>query len=93
MFEYARLKQNELFFTIKGNNISDDTIIVFVHNVQSFSKHIDDIVSDARIINNDIIGFTETEINQSDSTCKIMETLNFFNIDFNNDKNKFLSLA
>ena len=93
LFEYARLKQNELFFTIKGNNISDDTIIVFVHNVQSFSKHIDDIVSDARIINNDIIGFTETEINQSDSTCKIMETLNFFNIDFNNDKNKFLSLA
>ena len=34
-----------------------------------------------------------TEINPSDSTCKIMETLNFFNINFNSDENKFLSLA
>ena len=28
----------------------------------------DDIVSDDRIINNDIMGFTETQINPSDST-------------------------
>ena len=38
----------------------------------------DDIVSDHRIINNDIVGFTETQINPSDSTWKLMETLNFF---------------
>ena len=82
---YKRLKQNDLFSTIKRNNISDNTITVYFHNVRSLSKHINDIVCDNRIINNGIIGFTETKINPSDSTCKIMETLNFFNINFNND--------
>ena len=65
--------------------MSDDTITVFVHNVRSLSKHTDDVVSDDRIKNNDIIGFRDTQINPSDSTCKMMETLNFFNINFHND--------
>ena len=42
-------------------------------------------------MNNDIISFTETQINLSDSTCKIIERLNFFNINFNKNENKFLS--
>ena len=42
----------------------------------------DDIVSDDRIINNDIMGFTETQINPSDSTSKIMETMTFFQYSF-----------
>ena len=45
--------------------------------MRSLSKHVVDMVSDDRIINNDIIGFAETQINLSDSTCKIIETLNF----------------
>ena len=61
--EYDRLKQNNLFSTIKRNDISDDMITVFIHNVQSLSQHIDDVVSDNRIVNNDIMGFTETQIN------------------------------
>ena len=78
MFEYERLKQNDLFSTIQKNNISTNAITVFCHNTRSLSKHIDDIVSDDRVlINNDIIGFTETQLKSSDSTCKIMETLNF----------------
>ena len=54
---------------------------------------LDDIVSGNRIINNDIIGFTETQIKPSDCTCEIIETLNLFNINFSNNENKFLSLA
>ena len=41
-------------------------------------QNIDDLISDDRIINNDIIGFTETQIKSSNSSCKIMETFNFF---------------
>ena len=74
--------------TVK-NNIPGDRITDFVHNVWSFSKDIDDKVSDDRIVNNDIIAFSETQINSSDSNCKIMETLNFFNINFNNNEKKF----
>ena len=57
-----------------------------VHNAESLSKNIDDIISDDRIIDNDILGFTETQIKLSDWTCKIIETLNFFDINFNNEK-------
>ena len=60
MFEYERLKQNNLFSTIKRNGISENTITVLVHNVRSLSKHKDDTLDDGIIVNNDIIGFTET---------------------------------
>ena len=61
--------------------------------MRSLSKHVDGIVTDNRVMNNEIIGFTETQINSSYSTCKIIETFNLFNINFNNNKNKLLSLA
>ena len=60
MFEYERLKQNNLFSTIKRNAISENTITVLVHNVRSLSKHKDDTLDDGIIVNNDIKGFTET---------------------------------
>ena len=55
----------------------DDTLKVLAPNVRSISKHVDEIVSDERRMNNGIIGFTETKINLSDSTCKTIETLIF----------------
>ena len=57
--------------------------------MRSLPKHVDDIVSDSRIMNNDIIGLTEPQISLSDSTCRIVETFNFFNINFNNSEDKF----
>ena len=45
-------------------------------------RHVNDIVRDN--INNDIILFTETQIKPSDSTNKVIVTLNMFGIDFNN---------
>ena len=45
--------------------------------MKSLSKHADHIVSDDKLINREI-GFTETQINLCDSTCKIMETMNYF---------------
>ena len=72
LLEYERLKQNDLFSTIKRNTLSDDTTTVFIQNVIFLPKNIDNIVSDDRIINKDIIGFTETQINPSGFTCKII---------------------
>ena len=89
MLKYENLKKNALFSVIKRNITSNDTITVFVRHVRSLSRHIDDIASDYRTKNNDIIGFTEIKISQSDSTCKIIEMLKFFNINFSNNKNKF----
>ena len=50
--------------------------------MRSLSKHVNDIVSDSRIMNNDILGLTETQISLSDSTstCRIVETRVFIMI-------------
>ena len=66
-------------------------MMILVHNMRSLSKHVDDIVSDRKLINNDIIGVTETQVSLSNSTCREVETLNFFNLNFNNNEDKFLS--
>ena len=63
LLEYEPLKQNDLFFIIERNAISGDTVTVLVHNVRSFPRHLDDIVSHNRIINDDIIIFTEHKPN------------------------------
>ena len=64
-----------------------------MHYVRTLSKHVDDIVSDDRIIDNDTVRFTDTEINLSDSTCKIIKIFSFFNINVNKSENRFLNLA
>ena len=61
-----------------------------MHYVRTLSKHVDDIVSDDRIIDNDTVRFTDTEINLSDSTCKIIKIFSFFNINVNKSENRFL---
>ena len=72
MFEYECLKRNDLSFAIKRNNISDNIITVFFHSARSLTKRIDDIISDDKLINNDIMAFTETQLKLPDSTCRII---------------------
>ena len=61
--------------------------------MRSLPRHVDDILSGNGIISDNIIGFTDIQIKPSDSTSKTIETLNLFNINFDNNKTKFLSLA
>ena len=84
LLEYKGPKKNDLFSTMKRNAILGDTVASFVNNMRSFPRHVDDIVKDNLIINNDFIGFAETQMKPSDSTCKITEMLKV---------NIFLSLA
>ena len=75
-FAWIWTSERDWFFsTIKRTITSGEKVTVFVHNVRSFSKHVDKIVSDDRIIDNDVIGFTVSQINSSDSTCKIIGTV------------------
>ena len=82
MLKSERLKQNDLLLAVKINNIVDDTIPDFVLNVRSLSKQIDVIASLDKIVNNDVTGFTETQINLSDSTIKIIKRMDFFQYKF-----------
>ena len=63
LLEYERLKENYLFSRLKRSIISHNTITILVHNVRSLSKHVNDIVSDSRIMNVDI-GLTESQYRQ-----------------------------
>lgn len=49
--KYERLKDNCLFSTIDRNAVSDKALKVFVMNVSSFRKHVNDIVFDHRCFN------------------------------------------
>ena len=62
MLEYERLKQNDLFSLVKRNAILGDTVTVLLHNEISLPRHVDDILSDIRITQNNIIGFKEAQI-------------------------------
>ena len=44
-------------------------------------------------MNNGVVGFTETQINTLNSTCKSIDTLNSLKINFSNNENKFLNLT
>lgn len=61
--------------------------------MRSLSRLVDNIISDNIVINNNIIRLRGTEIKSSDSTCKIIEVLNSFKINFNKSGNIFLILA
>ena len=58
--EYERLRQNSIFDTIEKVAISEDTTTLVLVNIRSLLKHALDNVSDNRLINNDILCFTET---------------------------------
>ena len=66
--------------------ISGDAVAVIIYNVRSLRRHAYDTVSANLIIDNNITGFTETQIKPSDSSIKIIETFHVFNIDFINIK-------
>ena len=70
----------------KENTISDDTLTILLYNLRSSLRHANDRVRDQRRINN-ITRFTETQINPSDFTSKVIKTHIFFKINFNNNNN------
>ena len=62
-------------------------------NVGSLAKHLNDIVHDYRCLKSDGIRITETHIWGWDSTSIIDDTHKDFNMNFNNNGDKILSLA
>ena len=51
------------------------------------------MINDYRVLKNDVVGFTETQIKPWDSTCLINEVFKNYNMNYSNNENKFLRLA
>ena len=93
LVEYERLKNHSLFAEIEKNTVSNETLTLLILNVRSLKKHVNDLVNDYRIIKNDIVGFTETQVNPSDSMELVNEKFHNFLMNYDNNNNKYLSLA
>ena len=61
---------NDLFSTTKTND-------VLAHNVRTLPRYVDEIVSDNRIMNNNIIGFTETQISSYQQNIRKVEVFQY----------------
>ena len=62
-------------------------------NTRSLTKHVHVIANDQRLLNNDFICFTETQIKHGQTVDEISEILKQFSMYFNNNQNHFLSIA
>lgn len=89
--KYERLKDC-LFLTIDKNAAPNETLTIFLLNVRSLAKYINDIVHDYRYLRNDVIGITKTQMKLSDPTTIVDVILKYFNMNVNND-DKFLKLS
>ena len=60
--ENERLCQSSIFESIEKICVTDYTITILLLNVRSLSKHAGDIKSDVRLISNDVLCLTETQL-------------------------------
>ena len=72
---------------------NSDNIVTSLLNVRSLKKHCADIKNDSKIIESDIIAFTETHLKPLENIDTIQGALNEFQIVRKDQKNNHLSLA
>ena len=69
------------------------TSSVALLNTRSLKKHASDIASDWRLMNNNILFLTETQLSPSSDVNQIQTILDQFSISFNMSDYRFSSLA
>ena len=70
-----------------------DTITILLLNVRSLSKHECDIKSDDSLISNDVLFFSETQLQHQHLLYCIAQYFENFRVFFTNNDNKFLNHA
>ena len=93
MQEYERLRQNSNFENIEKIIVTDHSITILLLNIRSLPKHSCNNKSDGRLMSNDVLCFTEKQLEHQDLPNGIEQYYETFRIFFGNNDNKFLSLA
>ena len=93
--EYDFMRQHCQYCQIEGGGErSNNSLIVTLINTRSIRKHAVDIACDKVLMESDIVGFTETQINSNSNNNSIEEILLPFNIVQNNmGNNIFANIA
>ena len=91
--EYEWHFQNSIFKNIGKIIVTDDSTTILLLNVKSLSKHACDIKRDGRLMSDDVLCFTETQLQHQHLANGSEQCFENFRIFFNNTDNKFLSFA
>ena len=92
--EYERLRNASVLQPAKSiNEITNESLTITLVNVRSFNKHATDISVDNTFINSDILALTETQLLPDQNSDSIESFLDNFTIIYNNNNDKFKSLA
>jgi len=92
--EYERLRVERPFSPVEKLEILDENLTITLLNIRSLRKHAVDINSDKRLVNNDILFLTETQLSPNNPTADIEQTLSCFQFEFNSSHiSKYKSLA
>ena len=91
--EYDRLHDEALFTPPIVQSPLPTTLSVTLLNTRSKKKHAADIASDWRLMNNDILFLTETQLSPGSDVNEIQTILDQFSISFNMSDYRFSSLA
>ena len=94
--EYGRLQTSQNFDDSSANIISKSdahNVVITLLNIRSFKKHYLDVRHDSKIVESDIMAFTETRLTDQHNTNDIENALSEFQIIFQNQSNDFFNLA
>ena len=91
--EYDHLHNEVPFIPPMVRSPLPTPLSVALHNTRSFKKHAADIVSDLRLMNNNILFLTETQLSPSSDVNEIQIIFDKFSISFNMSDYRFSSLA
>ena len=94
--EYERLRASQNFDNSSSNIISKSNahnVVITLLNIRSFKKHYLDVRHDSKIVESDIMAFTEIKLKDQHDTNDIENASSEFQIIFQNQSNDFLSLA
>ena len=93
--EYERLRSQSFEFDAPNMVCKSNShnIVTSLLNVRSLKKHFAHIRNDSKIIQSDIIAFTETRLKPLQNIDTIQEALSEFQIVHKDQTNNYLSLA
>ena len=92
--EYERLHKESLLLPPLLLQTRSDALTLTLLNTRSLKKHLDDILSDVDLLNNDVLCFTETQLQLHENTSEITSKFqDNFRMYFNSNRDQHKSIA
>ena len=89
---YNRMRTERSLCDSESEDLNDSSLTISLLNTRSFNKHLIDIAHDERLLKNDVICLTETQLSALSNHQSSLD-LEDFKVIFNNREDKFQSIA